>query len=59
MTQKPVLKDRKPGRKRLALSRETLRELTPHELDGIASGSSMESDVGLVTTTRDCAERIL
>ena len=56
MTQKPVLKDRKPGRKKLALSRETLRELTPPELYGIASGSGMETIVGLVTTTRDCAE---
>ncbi|HEX2573706.1 MAG TPA: class I lanthipeptide [Polyangia bacterium] len=54
MTYKPVLKDRKPGRRKLALNRETLRELTHREMDQIVGGSG--TDTALATLTRICGE---
>jgi hypothetical protein len=54
MTHKPVLKDRNLGRKKLALSKETLRELTPRELDGILGAADTATE--LATRTRLCSE---
>jgi hypothetical protein len=54
MTHKPVLKDRKPGRRKLALNRETLRELTHREMDQIVGG--FDTETALATLTRVCGE---
>jgi hypothetical protein len=54
MTHKPVLKDRTPGRRKLALNRETLRELSHREMDRIVGGS--DTDSALATLTRICGE---
>lgn len=54
MTHKPVLKDRKQGYRKLALSKETLRDLTTRDLGGIFGGSDSESE--LATRTRLCSE---
>ena len=56
MNQKPVLKDRRSGRKKLALNRETLRELTARELNRLVGGVAEDSELG--THTRLCLEEI-
>lgn len=53
MTHKPVLKDRKLGCRKLALSKETLRNLSTQELRGIFGG---DPDTELGTRTRLCGE---